>query len=167
MRDWPAACAYAPNQVFIGVARRKLRSGHEESSRRGSPAFASTPFTKLAAFNQGGIFVGRFTGQTPWERHRHGDELVQVLAGEVDLTVMTAGRPTHVTLGPGGIFVVPRGRWHRQYARTDVTLLSATPTPTDMSFADDPRSTKRPARPGGARTRSRLSRPAASRSAAR
>jgi len=136
-------------------------------AQTGKAAFASTPFTKLASFNRGGVFVGRFIGQTPWERHRHGDELVQVLEGEVDVTVMTARRPVQVTLCAGGIFVVPRGLWHRQHARTEVTLLSATPTPTDMSFADDPRSSKRLERPGGKRARSAPSRPAAGRSAAR
>jgi|SRR5262245_8340775 len=136
-------------------------------AQRGNTAFASTPFTKLAAFNHGGVFLGRFTGEAPWERHRHGDELVQVLDGEVDLTVMTPRRPIHVTLRAGGIFVVPRGLWHRQHARTEVTLLSATPRPTDISFADDPRSNKRLERPGGKRARSRPSRPAAGRSAAR
>src|SRR5438105_15923595 len=49
------------------LSRRKLK---------GTAAFASTPFAKLASFNRGGVFVGRFTGHTPWERHRHGDELV-------------------------------------------------------------------------------------------
>src|SRR5262245_28986738 len=105
-------------------------------------AFAGTPFAKLAAFNGGGVFVGRFTGRTPWERHRRGDELVHVLDGEVDLTVMTPRRPVHVTLSTGGLVVVPRGLWHRQHARTTVTLLTATPTPTDHSFAEDPRSRK-------------------------
>jgi mannose-6-phosphate isomerase-like protein (cupin superfamily) len=133
----------------------------------GTPAFASTPFTKLASFNHGGVFLGRFIGQTPWERHRQGDELVQVLDGEVDLTVMTARRPVHVTLRTGGIFVVPSGLWHRQHARTEVTLLSATPTPTDMSFADDPRANTPLKPPGGKRARPRPSGPAAGRSAAR
>ena len=115
---------------------------------RGTRAFASSPFTRLAPFNHGGVFVGRFSGRTPWERHRHGDELVQVLEGQVDLTVLGTRRPVHVTLRAGGMFVVPRGRWHRQHARTTVTLLSATPTPTEVSFADDPR-------PGRRRKRSR------------
>lgn len=106
-------------------------------------AFASTPFAQLARFNHGGLFIGRFIGRAPWERHRHGDELVQVLDGEVDLTVMTSPRPVQVTLRPGSVFVVPRGLWHRQHARSEVTFLSATPTPTDVSFADDPRSGQR------------------------
>jgi len=117
-------------------------------ARKSGAPFASTPFARLAAFNHGGVFVGRFTGLTPWERHRHGDELVHVLDGEVDLTVMTARRRVRVTLRAGGMLVVPRGLWHRQHARTAVTLLSATPTPTDISLADDPRSRPRRTRRG-------------------
>ena len=129
------------------LSRRRLTGRRAARARPDDLAFASTPFVKLAAFNRGGLFVGRFTGRAPWERHTRGDELVQVLDGEVDLTVMTASRPVQVTLRAGGVFVVPRGLWHRQHARTEVTLLSATPTPTDISFADDPRSRKRRGRP--------------------
>jgi hypothetical protein len=67
-----------------------------------------------------------------------------VLEGEVDLTVLKTSGPAHLTLTSGSLFVVPRGRWHRQRTRGDVTLLSATPTPTDISFATDPRREKRP-----------------------
>jgi len=133
----------------------------------GKPAFASTPFEKLSSFNHGGVFLGRFSGRTPWERHRHGDELLQVLDGEVDLTVIRARKPVHVTLRTGSIFIVPRGLWHRQHARTDVTLLSATPTPTDISFAEEPWPDKRLGRPSAKRARSGPSRPAVGRSAAR
>jgi quercetin dioxygenase-like cupin family protein len=105
---------------------------------QGVPAFA-----QLAPFNQGGIFVGRFSGQTPWERHSAGDEFVHVLEGEVKLTILMEREARYVTLHPGSFVVVPRGLWHRQLARTQtVTLLSATPTPTDMSSAEDPRGPK-------------------------
>lgn len=106
-------------------------------------AEAGAAFARLEPFNHGGIFVGRFVGPTPWERHPHGDELLYVLDGEVELTVLTEGDPVHVTLRAGSIFVVPQGLWHRQLARTTVTLVSATPTPTDQSTADDPRNEKR------------------------
>ena len=106
-------------------------------------AEANAAFARLDSFNHGGIFVGRFSGPTPWERHPHGDELVHVLDGEVDLTVLTDGEPVRVTLRAGSLFVVPQGLWHRQIAHTAVTLLTATPTPTDLSTADDPRSERR------------------------
>jgi hypothetical protein len=39
----------------------------------------------------------------------------------------------------GSIFVVPRGVWHRQLSRPSVLLLTVTPKPTEVSFAEDPR----------------------------
>jgi hypothetical protein len=123
--------AHRLDRLRAALARRRLTG-------RGAAvdgAFASTPFNRLARFNRGGLFVGRFTGRTPWERHRHGDGLV--------LTVLTAPRSARVRLRAGSVFVVPRGLWHRQHARRRVTLLSATPTPTDVSFADDPRPARR------------------------
>ena len=104
------------------------------------PALTDPAFTQLDPFNHGGIFIGRFSGHTPWERHPGGDELVHVLDGEVELTVLTENAPVHVTLRGGSVFVVPQGLWHRQHARAPVTMLTATPTPTDTSMADDPRS---------------------------
>ena len=127
---------------------RALRQTLARRAMKGTPTFAGTPFARLAPFNHGGVFVGRFRGQTPWERHPHGDELVHVLDGEVELTLLRPRGPRTVTLRAGGVFVVPRGRWHRQRARSAVTLLTATPTPTDHSFADDPRCPRRRKRPG-------------------
>jgi mannose-6-phosphate isomerase-like protein (cupin superfamily) len=96
------------------LARSKLASRSGNLPRHA--AFASTPFSRLAAFNHGGVFAGRFIGQTPWEPHPHGEELVHVLDGEVDLTVMKGRRTRRVTLRAGHLFVVPRGLWHRQHA---------------------------------------------------
>src|SRR5262245_14487773 len=126
----------------------RLPPASRATARAADPAFASTPFIKLAPFDRGGLFVGRFRGQTPWERHRRGDELVHVLQGEVDLTVLKASGPAHVTLTAGSLFVLPRGHWHRQRTRGDVALLTATPTPTDISFAADPRTERRRRSPG-------------------
>lgn len=96
----------------------------------------SCPFTKVAPFEHGGIFVGRFTGRAPWECHRHGDELLYVLEGEVEMELVKGAIAKTVTLQRGSVFVVPRGTWHRQYARKTTVLLSATPTPTTYG---DPR----------------------------
>ncbi len=84
--------------------------------------------------------VMRFSGETPWERHPDGDELLHVLDGDVDVTVLTDTGPVHVPVSAGGVFVCPRGLWHRQRPATAATLLFATPTKTtEASWADDPR----------------------------
>jgi mannose-6-phosphate isomerase-like protein (cupin superfamily) len=109
------------------------------------PARPSGAFARLARFNHGGLFLGRFAGQSPWERHRHGDEIVYVLEGEIELTMLAARGERRVTVRAGSLVVVPRGTWHRQLARTPATQLTATPTPTDISWAADPRARRAPA----------------------
>ena len=107
---------------------------------------ASTPadqvkaaFAVLAPFRDGSVFAGRYAGETDWERHRNGDELVQVLDGAATLTIMTAEGPQAFALSAGMLIVVPQGHWHRFEAPDGVTVLSATPQPTEHTAAADPR----------------------------
>jgi mannose-6-phosphate isomerase-like protein (cupin superfamily) len=96
-------------------------------------------FAALAPFRDGSVFAGRFSGDTPWERHRKGDELVQILDGAATLTIMTDEGPRSFELRAGMLIVVPQGHWHRFEAPDGVTVLSATPQPTDHTAAADPR----------------------------
>jgi mannose-6-phosphate isomerase-like protein (cupin superfamily) len=96
-------------------------------------------FSTLAPFRDGSIFVGRFSGHTAWERHGKGDELVHVLDGVATLTIMAEDGPQSVRLTAGMLIVVPQGRWHRFEAPDGVTVLSATPQPTEHTAAADPR----------------------------
>jgi quercetin dioxygenase-like cupin family protein len=97
-------------------------------------------FPRLASFNDGAVYVGRFSGETPWERHPGADELLYVLDGETELTLLAPAGPLQVLVRAGSAFVVPRGLWHRQLAPSGVTLLAATPDDSEVSAADDPRS---------------------------
>ncbi len=100
---------------------------------------AAAAFTTLAAFREGGVFAGSFEGESPWERHTKGDELVQILAGETKLTILTDNGPQVLAMKAGMLTVVPQGCWHRFHAPGGVTVLTATPQPTDHSTAEDPR----------------------------
>ena len=100
---------------------------------------ADAAFTILAAFRDGGIFAGSFQGESPWERHSTGDELVHILAGETRLTILTNDGPRTLDMKAGMLIVVPQGCWHRFNAPDQVTVLTATPQPTDHSTAEDPR----------------------------
>jgi quercetin dioxygenase-like cupin family protein len=100
---------------------------------------ARAAFAVLAPFRDGSVFAGSFDGETPWERHGKGDELVHVLDGAATLTIMTADGPQSLELSAGMLVVVPQGHWHRFVAPTGVTLLSATPQPTEHTTATDPR----------------------------
>jgi mannose-6-phosphate isomerase-like protein (cupin superfamily) len=96
-------------------------------------------FAELAQLGDADLYAGGFSGSSPWERHPRGDELVHVLDGHAVLTVLTDAGPEALEMGPGTLFVVPRGTWHRFDAPEGVTLMTATPPPTEHSTADDPR----------------------------
>ena len=102
---------------------------------------AAKSFATLAPFGDGAVFAGSFEGNSEWERHRQGDELVQVLDGETELTLLTDDGEQTMTLKAGMLIVVPRGCWHRFEAPNGVTLMTVTPLPTDHSTAEDPRDT--------------------------
>ena len=57
---------------------------------------------KLASFNQCMVGLVRYSGQPPWERHPGGDELLHILEGEVNVTVLTDGGPVHEIARAGG-----------------------------------------------------------------
>jgi PhnB protein len=84
--------------------------------------------------------VMSYTGQTPWERHPDGDELLLTLDGEVEVTTLTDHGPVTRKLRAGEAFVCPQGLWHRQFAEKSVSMLYGTPIDTsEISMADDPR----------------------------
>ena len=67
------------------------------------------------------------------------DELVHILEGRATLTIMTDDGPQSFEMTAGMLIVVLQGHWHRFNAPERVTVLTATPQPTDHTFAADPR----------------------------
>ncbi len=123
--------------IDLGAALRRVPELAITGETTGEEADAA--FRQIAALDQCSIAVGRFSGESPWERHPRGDELLHVLEGEVEVTVLAAEAPVRVTVPAGSVFVCPRGLWHRQRARRRVTGLYATPRPSQVSWAEDPR----------------------------
>lgn len=64
---------------------------------------------------------------------------MQIQDGTATLTIMTDEGPRSFALRAGMPIVVPQGHWHRFEAPDGVTVLSATPQPTDHTAAADPR----------------------------
>lgn len=126
-----------PSAVDIKDALAGLPVLHER--RPDTPADeAGKSFATLATTETGGVFAGSFQGESAWERHRNGDELVQVLAGECRLTIVTDDGPQELAMSAGMLTIVPRGCWHKFRAASGVTVMTMTPQPTDHSTADDP-----------------------------
>jgi mannose-6-phosphate isomerase-like protein (cupin superfamily) len=108
---------------------------------------AAAAMRMLASFNDCMVGIVRFSGQTPWERHP-GDELLYVVQGSVDVTVLLDDGAHDATLHAGSVFVVPAGRWHRQAPRPTASLMFVTPAQgTDASWSEDPRLDERRSTP--------------------
>lgn len=104
------------------------------AERKGSSA-------KLAEYRDGGIFASRFAGKGYWERHPNGDELVQIVEGAATLHIVTEDGSRSIPLSTGMIAVVPQGAWHRFESPGGVSLVTATPQPSEHRYGDieDPR----------------------------
>lgn len=80
----------------------------------------------VAAFNGHDVMVVKVEGEFTWHSHPDTDDFFLVLKGEIDIQL----RDRSVTLGPGELFVVPKGVEHRPVARTEAHLLLIEPTGT-------------------------------------
>ena len=75
----------------------------------------------VARLNRQEVKVARLSGPFVWHRHEV-DELFWVLRGRLRLEIRDADGERAVELGPGELFVVPRGLEHRPVAEEEVEV---------------------------------------------
>jgi mannose-6-phosphate isomerase-like protein (cupin superfamily) len=80
----------------------------------------------VADYNGNDIMVVKFQGEFPFHDHPDTDDFFLVIEGEVLLDVEDT---TH-TLGPGEMFVVPKGVVHRPRAVEEAKVLLIEPSGT-------------------------------------
>jgi mannose-6-phosphate isomerase-like protein (cupin superfamily) len=80
----------------------------------------------VAQMNDHDVMVAKLKGPFIWHKHDDTDDFFFVLRGSLDIEL----RDRVVTLGPGELFVVPRGVEHRPVAREEVHILLIEPTGT-------------------------------------
>ena len=89
----------------------------------------------VSQFNGHDIMVVKAQGEFVWHKHDDTDDFFLVLKG--NLTIELRDRKVH--LGPGELFVVPRGVEHRPVAMEEVHVLliepSGTPNTGDAATA--------------------------------
>jgi len=95
---------------------------------------AAGAFAMLSEYCDGGIFIGHYAGNSQWERHVNGDEIVFVVEGETTLILLVKDSEIPNTLGQGELLVVPKNTWHRFETSKAVKIMSVTPQPTDHSI---------------------------------
>lgn len=91
-----------------------------------------TPRT-VATFNGHDVMVVKVRGEFTWHKHDDTDDFFLVLRGRLTLRL----RDRVVTLGPGELFVVPRGQEHQPFAEEETHLLLIEPTGTPNSGNPD------------------------------
>ena len=89
----------------------------------------------VTTFNDCDVMVVKVKGEFTWHKHDDTDDFFLVLKGKLDIEL----RDRTVTLGPGELYVVPKGVEHRPVAREEVHLMliepSGTPNTGDKATA--------------------------------
>ena len=80
----------------------------------------------VAEFNGHDVMVVKVKGEFVWHRHENTDDFFLVLQGRITIRM----REGDVSLGPGELFVVPKGVEHCPVAEEEAHLLLIEPTGT-------------------------------------
>jgi mannose-6-phosphate isomerase-like protein (cupin superfamily) len=89
----------------------------------------------VSEFNGNDVMVVKVKGEFVWHKHDDTDDFFFVLKGKLVIEL----RDRNVELGPGELFIVPKGVEHRTVAAEEVHLLliepSGTPNTGDAATA--------------------------------
>ena len=99
-----------------------------------SPEEVSESFSTLDNYQEGGIFIGHYAGESEWERHSVGDEIVMAVEGRTTLVMLVNNQEQEYHLNSGELIVVPQNTWHRFITKNEVKIMTVTPQPTDHSI---------------------------------
>lgn len=80
----------------------------------------------VAQFNGHDVLVAKANGEFVWHKHEDTDDFFLVLSGQLTIEL----RDGSVELGPGEIYVVPKGVEHRPVAHGEVHVLVIEPCGT-------------------------------------
>lgn len=89
----------------------------------------------VAQFNGHDVMLAKLKGPFVWHQHEDTDDFFLVISGQLQIEL----RDRTISLGPGELFVVPRGIEHRPVATEEVHVLlierSGTPNTGDPATA--------------------------------
>lgn len=81
---------------------------------------------KVARFNGSEVMVAKALDSYAWHKHENTDDLFLVLTGSITIEM----RDRSVLIGPGEMFVVPRGVEHRPVATEEAHFILIEPPGT-------------------------------------
>lgn len=80
----------------------------------------------VAQLNDYDVMVVKVKDEFVWHKHDETDDFFLVIKGNLDIEL----RDRTIRLGPGELFIVPKGIEHRPVAKEEVQLLLIEPTGT-------------------------------------
>ncbi len=80
----------------------------------------------VGRYNENKLMVAKVRGEFVWHAHEETDDLFLVLSGRLSIDLPERS----VELGPGELFVVPRGVRHRPHAQEETHILLVEPAGT-------------------------------------
>ena len=98
---------------------------------------AEGAFAEVSPIRDGAIYLGYYSGNSEWERHSAGDELVLVMEGTTTVVLRSEAQEELVQLAAQELVVVPAGVWHCFRNSKNLKVLTVTPQPTEHSLAPD------------------------------
>ncbi len=123
-----------PQPVSLDAAWASLTFLPDRTPTTDSTGWAAV----VTPYRDGGVFVAHYAGESAWERHPVGDEIVLVVEGETTMTMWLDGAEVAYELAAGGLIVVPQNTWHRFSTPVEVKVMTVTPQPTDHVAAAVP-----------------------------
>ncbi len=129
----------APDIVDLNAEVAKLTTFQGRTPRSTMTDRQGTA-ARLASYRDGALTATKFAGKGHWEKHI-ADELIHILDGMATLDVAGEEGPQSLALRAGMMTVIPQGTWHRFRSAEGVTLMTATPFPSETieDDLDDPR----------------------------
>jgi mannose-6-phosphate isomerase-like protein (cupin superfamily) len=77
----------------------------------------------VSNYNDNDVMVVKFQGAFPWHKHDGTDDFFYVLKGRMTLETEQG----NVEMGPGDLYVVPKGVMHRPVAHEEVHVMLIEP----------------------------------------
>ena len=117
-----------PKSIAEALSKLTFKSNRTPNSEDMEAAFCN-----LAPYRDGAVFLAHWAGQSEWEVHHSGDEIVMVIAGTTEMSLLIDNEKVIHNMSAGELIVVPQSVWHRFNTPTEVKLLTVTPQPTEHS----------------------------------
>jgi len=84
----------------------------------------------VAELNGQHVKVAKLLGEFDWHFHEQEDELFWIISGQLQMHILDDGEERVVEIGPGELFVVPRGVEHKPVAESEVEIVWLEPATT-------------------------------------